>query len=119
MERLRPRIKRNARNLRRTMTDAEHLLWQHLRNRSFHGYKFRRQYPAGIYILDFYCADLRLGIELDGGQHSLPEMQFYDVHRTRELSSLQIKIVRYWNNEVVNRTELVLEDLLSHMQARK
>lgn len=58
-----------ARQLRNEQTDAEHLLWRHLRNRQFLALKFRRQYPMPPYVLDFYCAELALVIELDGGQH--------------------------------------------------
>jgi len=63
-------IKHHARKLRKNMTDAERLLWQHLRNRQLGGYKFRRQRPIGPYIVDFVCLEKKLVIEVDGGQHA-------------------------------------------------
>ena len=70
-----------ARRLRRNMTDAEREIWHHLRNRAFMGYKFRRQYPAGPYIVDFACPARRILVELDGGQHDAA----VDAARTRYL----------------------------------
>ncbi len=69
MQRIKPKIKANARSLRREMTDAEQLLWRYLRMRQMHGLKFRRQHPCGHFILDFACVEIKLAIELDGGQH--------------------------------------------------
>ena len=62
-----PNILKNARNLRKNLTDAEQLLWRLLRDRLFGNKKFRRQHPVGRYILDFYCHELKLAIEVDGG----------------------------------------------------
>lgn len=101
-----------ARQLRKNQTDAENLLWRHLRNRNLNGLKFRRQHPVGTYIIDFYCHELRLAIELDGGQHAEPEMVEYDKERSNYLESQDIKVVRFWNNEIFENMEGVLERVI-------
>jgi len=100
-------IKNNARNLRRNQTDAEKLLWSRLRNRNFLNLKFRRQHPFPPYIVDFYCDDLRLIIELDGGQHTEEK----DFKRTEFLQNNGLQILRYWNNDVLKNIEGILEDI--------
>jgi len=96
-----------ARELRARQTDAENLLWGLLRNRRLFGLKFRRQYPLRPYILDFYCHEVKLAIELDGGQHA--ERLHYDQQRTARLANQGIKILRFWNHEMLQETESVLE----------
>jgi very-short-patch-repair endonuclease len=102
-------ILHNARQLRGTQTDAENLLWHILRGRRFCGFKFRRQHPVGSYILDFYCHDAQLAIELDGGGHAVEEQMEYDQQRTKELTGAGIRVLRFWNNQVFKQTEAVLE----------
>jgi uncharacterized radical SAM protein YgiQ len=97
----------HARELRTHQTDAEQLLWGVLRAKRFLGYKFRRQHPVEPYILDFYCDSLKLAIELDGGQHA--EQQTYDDKRTAALEAQDIRVLRFWNNDVLAQTEAVLE----------
>ena len=92
------------RALRQRSADAEALLWKHLRDRRFEGFKFRRQHPCGPYILDFYCAQSRLAIELDGGQHYELSAQAYDARRTALLNREGITVVRF-------PTDLVFRDL--------
>ena len=104
-----PPILHNARALRATQTDAENLLWMLLRGRRFGGYKFRRQHPVGRYILDFYCHDALLAIELDGGGHGEEQQAEYDGIRTAELEGAGIHVLRYWNHEVLLQNENVLE----------
>ena len=99
-------IKR-ARALRKTSTDAATLLWSRLRNRQFRNLKFRRQVPLGHYIVDFYCHELRLVIELDGGQHS----EEVDRTRTQWLESEGYRVVRFWNHEVMVNLNGVLAQL--------
>ncbi|NIR02743.1 MAG: DUF559 domain-containing protein [Gemmatimonadales bacterium] len=82
-----------------------------LRNRHLAGAKFRRQHPVGPYILDFYCAQARLAIELDGGQHSEAAQQRRDARRTRVLEAQGVRVLRFWNNEVLAETEAVLETI--------
>lgn len=96
-----------AREMRGHQTDAEALLWMLLRNRRIAGAKFRRQHPLGRYILDFYCIEKRLCIELDGGQHN--ETLDYDQHRDAWLRLQGIHILRFWNNQMLMETEAVLE----------
>ena len=100
-------IRAYARDLRSRMTDAEALLWMLLRNRSIAGAKFRRQHPEGRYILDFYCDEKKLGIELDGGQHG--EAVEYDQQRDDWLQIQGIRMLRFWNNQMLTETEAVME----------
>jgi adenine-specific DNA-methyltransferase len=100
-------IRAYAREMRSKMTDAEALLWMLLRNRRIAGAKFRRQHPVGRYILDFYCDEKKLGIELDGGQHG--EAVKYDEKRGEWLRLQGIRILRFWNNQMLAETEAVLE----------
>src|SRR6266513_4263664 len=89
-----------ARLLRKKTTDAERILWRHLRNRNFAGYKFRRQHPFDPYILDFYCPAARLAIELDGGGHSYRTNQIRDRTRSEFLARRGITVLRFWNHQV-------------------
>jgi very-short-patch-repair endonuclease len=102
-----------AREMRGRMTDAEALLWQILRNRRIAGAKFRRQHPVGRYILDFYCDEKKLGIELDGGQHA--EAVDYDARRDAWLRTQGIRVLRFWNNQVLTETEAVMEAIYSEL----
>ncbi|QDH70929.1 endonuclease domain-containing protein [Marilutibacter alkalisoli] len=95
-----------ARRLRRSMTDAEHRLWYHLRNRALMGWKFRRQYPVGPYIADFACLEAWVLVELDGGQHA-DDAQ--DAIRDGFLQAKGYRVLRFWNNDALERTEVVLE----------
>ena len=100
----------NARALRTNSTDAECCLWYYLRNRRMSGYRFRRQMPVGSYIADFVCLRARLIVEIDGGQHA--EFLLDDLERTRDLAHRGFRVIRFWNNEVLQRTEAVLESIL-------
>ena len=107
-ESLRVRI----RELRSGSTEAEKLMWKLLRNRAFHGAKFRRQHPIAGFILDFYCDEARLGIELDGSPHRAAPRPDDDIARTRLLNEQHgIQLVRFWNSEVLRHTERVLNRL--------
>lgn len=106
-----PNLLALARQLRREQTTAEGLLWALLRNRQVMGCKFRRQHPIAPYVLDFYCAEAHLGIELDGGQHNESEAQARDNDRTAFLAARGIKMIRFWNHEVLQETEAVLQQL--------
>ena len=89
-----------ARTLRKNATKQERILWKFLRNSSLKGYKFRRQYPIGNYIVDFVCLEKFLIIEIDGGQHNVEEIIRYDKERTDYLNQRGFKILRYWNNDI-------------------
>ena len=99
---------RHARELRRNATDVERKLWQQLRGRRLGGHKFRRQSSVGFYVADFFCAEKRLIVELDGGQHGGTE----DERRTKELSRLGSRVIRFWNNEVNDNLDAVLGRIL-------
>ena len=106
----------HARRLRSNQTDAEQLLWGLLRARRFAGKKFRRQHPVGRYILDFYCHENKLAIELDGGQHNSGAARSRDERRSRFLEEQGIRVVRFWNHDVLLHTESVLESLWEEVQ---
>ncbi len=99
-------LKNFRRNLRKNSTDAERKLWQYLRRRQIGNFKFTRQYSVGSYILDFYCPETRLAIEIDGGQHF--ENKDKDEIRTEFLVKQNIKVIRFWNNEIFNNIDGVL-----------
>lgn len=99
--------KERARALRSSQTDAERKLWYHLRAHRFLGMKFKRQHPIGSYIADFACLEHRLVIELDGGQHA--ENATYDESRTRYMEAQGLRVLRFWNDEVLVQTEAVLD----------
>ena len=107
-------MKSRARSLRRNSTDAEIILWQHLRGRRLLGYKFRRQVPVGKYIVDFLCEDQAIVIELDGGQHM--EQERYDQTRTNWLQANGFLVLRFWNNDIAENLEGVLESLFSTIE---
>jgi len=104
MDRFKPR------QLRKNMTDAERELWRHLRLRQFSGYKFRRQQPIGKYIVDFVCFEKKLIIEVDGSQHS--EQADYDLIRDAWLEKEGFRILRFWDNQVLNETDGVKEMII-------
>jgi len=104
-----PHIKERRRELRRRQTEAERFLWGALRNRQLHGLKFFRQYSFGPYILDFYCTEKSLAIELDGGQHNLPEKREYDADRTAYLEAHGVEVIRFWNSDVMQDVQAVLQ----------
>lgn len=101
-----------ARALRQASTTAEQLLWRHLRNRQLAGAKFRRQHPLGPYILDFVCLEHGLVVELDGGQHADLQAQAYDQQRSAWLQQQGLRVLRFWNHEVVQQTNEVLARVL-------
>ena len=106
-----PQLLEFAKAMRTNATDAEHLMWQLLRAKRFMNLKFRRQHVIAPYIVDFYCHELGLVIELDGSQHGIEDAIQYDAERTKFLEALDLRVVRYWNHDVLRRTDVVLEDL--------
>ena len=101
-----------ARRLRATQTDAEKLLWRHLRAHRLQGRKFKRQQLIGIYVADFVCFDQKLIIEVDGSQHMNSSA---DLQRDQWLNSQDFKVLRFWNNEVLQNIEGVLERILDNL----
>jgi very-short-patch-repair endonuclease len=95
-----------ARNLRKSSTVAERLLWRHLRAKQVEGYKFRRQEPIGNYVVDFVCFEKRMIIEVDGSQHQIEKDK--DNKRDKWFKEQGFRILRFWNNEVIKNTDGVL-----------
>jgi len=100
-----------AQNLRRASTDAERRLWYHLRNRQLEGAKFTKQFPIGPYVVDFACRAAHLVIELDGGQHSPTA----DAERTAVIEQFGYRVVRFWNNDLLENTDGVLETIRNEL----
>jgi very-short-patch-repair endonuclease len=101
-------MKTLARSLRQNQTDAERIIWNHLRNRQIQGCKFRRLQVIGPYIADFLCMEPKLIIEIDGGQHLNNQN---DVVRSQYLNQLGYNVLRFWNHEVLQETPAVLEKI--------
>ena len=101
----------NSRRLRRDMTDAEHKLWQRLRSGQLDGLKFRRQHPIPPYIADFRCIAEKLIVELDGSQHN-EEM---DAARTHYLEAHGWRILRFWDHDVLQQTQAVIEAIWNNV----
>ena len=108
-------MKGKARVLRKNQTDAESLLWYHLRDRHLSGHKFRRQHPMGVFIADFVCIERRIVVEVDGGQHALQGEE--DKRRSAYLKSKGYRVVRFWDNEVLKDTQAVLEAILKMIES--
>jgi len=106
-----------ARGMRAEPTRAERRLWFLLRGRQFEAFKFRRQYPIGRFIVDFCCARSKLAIELDGGQHS--ETKDYDAVRTEAIERLGFTVIRFWNHQVLENSESLVEEILRVMREQR
>ena len=102
-----------AKQLRTTATDAENALWSRLRAKRLCGYKFRRQFPINGYVVDFVCLECSLVIEVDGSQHGDPS----DAKRTAVLTKSGFRVLRFWNNEVLQQLDSVLAEILSQLHA--
>ena|SRR6266446_2063955 len=109
-----PGTTRVARLLRKRDTWAEKLLWSWLRDRQFSEYKFRRQHPYPPYVLDFFCIEAMVSIELDGGQHGMAEQKEQDVQRDAWLEARGIKVLRFWNARL-RREKQVIRDVIWHV----
>ena len=103
--------KEKRRALRRRSTEAERLLWQAVRNRQLLGYKFRRQHSVGPYVLDFYCPELKLAIEVDGISHDTPEAREYDKRRQAIIETYGIRFLRIRDEEVKANPNRALETI--------
>ena len=105
-----------ARGLRRRQTDAERRLWSRLRDRRLQGAKFARQVPVGVYVVDFCCRELKVIVELDGGQHAVQARS--DAERTAFLEALGYRVLRFWNNDALANTDGVLQRIAQALAAR-
>lgn len=111
-EKLDPELLEFIRNLRKSQTSAEEYLWKIIRSRTLLNAKFRRQHPAPPYVLDFYCHEASLAIELDGGHHNNEENFEYDKSRDEFLKEKGITVLRFWNRELFDSPESVIEAIL-------
>ncbi len=103
-----PQIFEIAKQLRKEMTEAEKILWHHLRQ-GVNGIKFRRQHPIGIYVADFYCHKMKWVIELDGSVHDMPEIIERDTQRENDLKKWGYEIIRFRNCDIHKRLDYVLK----------
>lgn len=113
-----PELIERCRELRKNPTKAEAILWEHLRKKQIKGLKIRRQHPMCRFILDFYCVEARLGIELDGSVHLHQEQSEYDDARSLELSDYEVKILRFWNSEVIKYVDKVVDRICVEIDLR-
>ena len=104
---MRNRLVPIARKMRREPTEAEALLWYHLRNRRLDGFKFRQQEPLAGYVVDFLCEEAKLIVEADGGQHTPQEGAL----RTQLLEAAGYTVLRFWNNDILSNTPGVLAEI--------
>ncbi|MGH7177027.1 MAG: DUF559 domain-containing protein, partial [Tepidisphaeraceae bacterium] len=102
--------------MRHEATDAERRIWSSLRDRRLAGHKFRRQVPIAGYIVDFYCLEQNLAVELDGGQHLDPAARERDRRRTEKLNGLGIRVLRFSDIDALRDTDAVLEEVLRHLE---
>jgi very-short-patch-repair endonuclease len=106
---------KRARKLRKEATETEVRLWSCLRRKQLDAFRFRRQQPIGPYVVDFYCPEARLIVELDGGQHA--EREAEDAARTAWLEARGYRVLRFWNNDTLSNTEGVLTMIVAALRA--
>ena len=106
-----PDIFKKAKELRKYETDAEKILWTKLNRNQIMGLQFRRQHPIDRFIADFYCAKIKLVIEVDGSIHELPENQDYDIGRSEILNDFGITVIRFSNEQVIKEIEKTIKEI--------
>jgi very-short-patch-repair endonuclease len=112
-----PRLFHFARLNRQVQTEAEAIMWKCLRNRNLNGFKFRRQHPIADFIADFFCLECNLVVEIDGNHHNEREQKEYDEGRTYELGELNIKVIRFTNQEVLENLDFVLQTISQNLKS--
>ncbi len=110
-----PDLKNLRQKLRNTMPSAEVILWAELKGKQLFGYKFRRQYGVGRYVVDFYCARIRLAIELDGDSHFQIGVEEYDKKREEYIESRGIKVIRFTNTDVYENLDGVILAIIEEL----
>jgi very-short-patch-repair endonuclease len=108
-----------AKFLRKNMTMAEKMLWNELKSKKLKEIKFRRQHPILFFILDFYCHQYQLGIELDGENHLSTKQREYDNYRTQILSKFGVKILRFRNDEVIDDLDSIISTIINTIENKK
>ena len=111
-----PLLQSRARRLRNQATDAERHLWRHLRYRQIAGYRFRRQVPVAGFIADFASLEAKVIVELDGGQHA--QQVGYDKQRDRLIEAQGFLVLRFWDNQVMQETQAVLDEIIRALTMR-
>ena len=112
-----PHLFRYARQNRKAQTEGEKVLWEKLRNRRLGGFKFRRQHPIAGFIADFFCLECSLIVEVDGDHHAGGDQAQHDEQRTSVLRELNVKVIRFTNREVLDKTDHVLCEILKHLSS--
>jgi len=112
-----PKLKELAKELRNNATKAEVFLWQKIKRKQFYGYDFHRQKPIDNYIVDFFCNELMLGIEIDGYSHQIVEVFEKDVVKEQKIRSLGISLLRFTDRQIYNDMENVLRAIESFITA--
>ena len=105
--------------LRKNMPQPEIILWSKIRRKQIKGYRFRRQYSVGSYVLDFYCPELQLAIEIDGESHDRADVVEYDRERQEEISQLGITFLRFTNVDIMKNLESVLRKIKEATESQK
>jgi very-short-patch-repair endonuclease len=108
---------RTAARLRQNLTLGEYLLWKKLRDKKIFGVKFRKQHPVNIFIVDFYCHECKLVIEVDGDYHNDVDQMEHDLDRTSDLNNFGLKVIRFTNHEIINEIDQVIIKILSVITA--
>ena len=114
--------KEKRRKLRQYQTNAEELVWRYLRNKQMLGYKFKRQYSIDHYVIDFYCPELKLAVEVDGESHNNPEQIEYDIKQQKYLESFNIIFVRIKDEDLIgnpNQAFMKIEDAIKLREKNK
>ena len=111
-------LKKFVEEHRSNPTEAENLLWEVVRGRKLDSFKFRRQHIIGTYIADFVCLSQKLIVEVDGLVHEIPENKLSDIERTAELNKFGFEVLRFTNDEVTNKTDYVLNSILSKLTTK-
>ncbi len=106
-----PRIFENAKLLRENMTASEKILWDRLKCKQLLGLRFKPQHPIDIFIADFYCHQVKLVIEVDGGYHKNKDQREYDIGRESDLDKWGIKVIRFYNEDIENDIDRVLKEI--------
>jgi len=114
-----PEMLRIAGDLRHALTPAEKILWDKLRNKQVKGYRFRRQHPIGDFIVDFFCYDAMLVIEVDGEIHNEAFQNERDLQRTKLLNNLGLKEIRFKNDEILNQIDQVINRIGSELTKKR
>ena len=111
-----PKLKFKRSYLRKNQTEVERLLWAQLRRKQLKGVKFFRQYSIGDYIVDFYSPKNRLAVKIDGGQHNEEKLLKHDEQRTLYFKQFGVKVIRFWNNDVLKNLEGVLDIITENIR---